>query len=279
MLLIKNEKQLTDKKEYKRLEIKELDKKLIDMANSASFNGNRGDLSEESYKSYINEVLNWNILETKKQKILEQLYTKYSKILEYEAQHISVIVAGPAKYNSKKFDKSDKILQLTHEFCEWFDDLKKQIQKSKKEDSKEEKAKYIIGRIKRLLQLGLDPTKDIMSLSTIDNKKFIEIYEELESKFKWRKNSNIYKLYQKSLNGEVKEIKKEIFFEDENLIAFIENDRAYIKFIMRPKRQLIVALKSRKWWWNSYKKAWSTYLERLDKDWVSNISEKYTKYV
>lgn len=279
MLLIKNEKQLTDKKEYKRLEIKELDKKLIDMANSASFNGNRGDLSEESYKSYINEVLNWNILETKKQKILEQLYTKYSKILEYEAQHISVIVAGPAKYNSKKFDKSDKILQLTHEFCEWFDDLKKQIQKSKKEDSKEEKAKYIIGRIKRLLQLGLDPTKDIMSLSTIDNKKFIEIYEELESKFKWRKNSNIYKLYQASLNGEVKEIEKEIIYEDENFIAFIEGDRAYIRFVMKIQRQLIVALKSRKWWWNSNKGAWSTYLDRVDKEWIENISNRYSQYL
>lgn len=48
---------------------------------------------------------------------------------------------------------------------------------------------------------------------------------------------------------------------------------------MRPQRQLIVALKSRKWWWNSYKKAWSTYLEKLDKEWVSNISSQYEKYI
>ena len=75
------------------------------------------------------------------------------------------------------------------------------------------------------------------------------------------------------------EIKKEIFFEDENLTAYTEGDRAYIKFIMRPQRQLIVALKSRKWWWNSTKKAWSTYLNKLDKEWVSTISERYSKYI
>ena len=99
------------------------------------------------------------------------------------------------------------------------------------------------------------------------------------NKRKWRKNSNIYKLYQDSLKGEIKEIKKEIFFEDENLTAFIEGDRAYIKFIMKPRRQLIVALKSRKWWWNSCKKAWSTYLYKLDKEWIASISKKYAQYI
>ena len=198
------------------------------------------------------------------------------EILKYEAQHVSAMVAGPAKYNTKKLDKSDKILELSHNLCVWLDELEKQINDF--QDNTDE-TKRLLLRIKRLYELKLDPTNDIMKLAFINSETFIKTYEKYDEVFKWRKNSNIYKLYQKSLNGEVKEIKKEIFFEDENLIAFIENDRAYIKFIMRPKRQLIVALKSRKWWWNSYKKAWSTYLERLDKDWVSNISEKYTKYV
>ena len=260
------------------MEIKELDKQLVDRANSNSFY-NRGTHCEEAYKSYVEEVISWEISDTKKQKILDKLYDKYSKILSYESQHVSVMVAGPAKYNSKKLDKSDQIMQASHEFSEWFDDLRKQIEESKKEDSKEEKAKYIIQGIKRLIQLGLDPTKDIMSLATVDNKKFIEIYEQLQPKFKWRKNSNIYKLYTASLNGEVKEIKKEVFFEDENLIAYIKGDRAYIQFIMRPQRQLIYALKSRKWWWNSYEKAWSTYLDKLDKEWITTISERYSKYL
>jgi hypothetical protein len=148
-----------------------------------------------------------------------------------------------------------------------------------KQDSREENVKEIIKRIKRYIEIGLDPTKEIMTLANIDNKKFIEIYEELEPKYKWRKNSNIYKLYQASLNGEVKEIEKEIIYEDENLTAYIEGDRAYIKFPMKIQRQLIVALKSRKWWWNSNKKAWSTYLNRVDKEWISSISERYTQYL
>ena len=57
------------------------------------------------------------------------------------------------------------------------------------------------------------------------------------------------------------------------------NSLCYIRFTMKPARQLIVALKSRGWWWNSGKRAWSTYLDRLDKEWVAGISERYAKYV
>ena len=35
------------------------------------------------------------LLEYNQQKLLEQLHKRYSKILEYEAQHVSVMVAGP----------------------------------------------------------------------------------------------------------------------------------------------------------------------------------------
>ena len=260
------------------MEIKELDKRMIEIANSNSFNGNRGILRENSYKRYIEMVLNWNISDDKKQTILDKLYNENMEILKYEAQHVSVMVAGPAKYNSKKLDKSDKILELSHNLCVWIEELEEQINEFK-EDSNTDEAKELLIRIKRLYELKLDPTNDIMKLAFVNNEIFIKTYEKYNEVFKWRKNSNIYKLYQKSLNGEIKEIKREIFFEDENFTAFIEGDRAYIKFIMKPQRQLIVALKSRKWWWNSYKKAWSTYLEKLDKEWVSNISEKYAKYV
>ena len=76
-------------------------------------NGKRGDVSAQSYKSYIDEVMSWDISEAKKQKILDKLYEKYSEILENEANHVSVLVAGPARYNAKRLDKSDKILQWT----------------------------------------------------------------------------------------------------------------------------------------------------------------------
>lgn len=263
----------------RKLEIKQLDGQLIHRANSNSFNGNRGDLSAASYKSYIEEVLGWKIPDSRKQKILDEIHKRFSKRLEYEAQHVSVMVAGPARYNAKRLDKSDQILQLSHDFCEWFDDLKKQIENSRKEDSKEEKAKDILKSIKRYMELGLDPTKEIMCLATIDNQKFIELYEQLQPKYKWRKNSNIFKLYVASLNGEVKETKKEVIFEDENFTAYIEGDRAYIKFIMKCKQQLIYALKKKGWWWNTHKGAWSTYLDRVDKEWIGNISEKYSEYL
>lgn len=260
------------------MEIKELDKRMIEIANSNSFNSNRGILRENSYKRYIEMVLNWNISDDKKQTILDKLYNKNMEILKYEAQHVSVMVAGPAKYNSKKLDKSDKILELSHNLCAWIEELEEQINEFN-EDSNTDEAKELLIRIKRLYELKLNPTNDIMKLAFVNNEIFIKTYEKYNEVFKWRKNSNIYKLYKESLNGEINEIKKEIFFEDDNLTAFIEGDRAYIKFIMKPQRQLIVALKSRKWWWNSYKKAWSTYLEKLDKEWVSKISKKYAKYV
>ena len=260
------------------MEIKELDKRMIEIANSNSFNSNRGILRENSYKRYIEMVLNWNISDDKKQTILDKLYNKNMEILKYEAQHVSVMVAGPAKYNSKKLDKSDKILELSHNLCAWIEELEEQINEFN-EDSNTDEAKELLIKIKRLYELKLNPTNDIMKLAFVNNEIFIKTYEKYNEVFKWRKNSNIYKLYKESLNGEINEIKKEIFFEDDNLTAFIEGDRAYIKFIMKPQRQLIVALKSRKWWWNSYKKAWSTYLEKLDKEWVSKISKKYAKYV
>lgn len=260
------------------MEIHELRQDLIQRTNNNSFY-NRGTNTEQCYKAYANEVIEWPISEVKKQKILDNLYKKYSKILEYESQHVPVMVAGPAKYNSKRLDKSEQILKASHELSEWFEDLRKQVENAKKDDSKEEKVKYIIDGIKRLIQLNLDPTKDIMNLATIDNKKFIEVYEQLQEKYKWRKNSNIYKLYQASINGEVKEIRKKIIYEDENFTSYIEGDRAYIKFTMKCKRQLIYALKKKGWWWNSYKSAWSTYLDRVNTEWIKNISEKYEEYL
>lgn len=260
------------------MEIKQLDSRLISTANSNSFY-NRGTHCEENYKSYIDEVLKWEIPDIKKQKILDQLHTKYSKMLNYEAQHVPVMVAGPANYNAKKLDKSNQIMQASREFSTWFDDLRKQVENANKKDSKDEKVKCIINGIKRLMQLGLDPTKDIMTLATIDNKKFIEIYEQLQPKYKWRKNSNIFKLYVASINGEIKEIKKEIIYEDENFTSYIEGERAYIKFLMKCKPQLIYALKKKGWWWNSHKGAWSTYFDKVDKDWIASISQKYEDYL
>ena len=54
--------------------------------------------------------------------------------------------------------------------------MKKQIENSRKEDSKEEKVKEILSSIKRYMELGFDPTKEVMCLATIDNEKFLRCF-------------------------------------------------------------------------------------------------------
>jgi hypothetical protein len=98
-------------------------------------------------------------------------------------------------------------------------------------------------------------------------------------KYKWRKNTKVYKLYVQSKNGEIKEVRREEIFKDENYSVYTLGDRVFINFVMKPKRQLMVALKSRGYWWNAYDGAWSTYLSKLDIDFVSNLSTKYEKYI
>lgn len=82
-------------------EIKKLNPDLIHRANSNSFGGKRGDISEHDYEVYCNRVLEWPISEKKKQKILDKIYEKHMAILSHEASHVSVMVAGPARYNAK----------------------------------------------------------------------------------------------------------------------------------------------------------------------------------
>lgn len=258
--------------------VKELDKDLVCQANNNSFGGKRGDISEHEYQVYAERVLSWPISEEKKRSILDKLHEKWSEILKYEAQHVSVMVAGPAKYNSRKLDKSDKILELSGEFSRWFKDLEDQVKRGQQKNDKAEKLLRMI-EFCRKPDNPCDPTSHLAELAMYDNASFVRIYEELYPEYKWRKNSTIAKLYQKSLAGEIKEIRKEVFFEDANLTAYTEGDRVYIKFLMRPKRQLIVALKSRGWWWNSGKNAWSTYPDKLDREWVESISERYAQYI
>lgn len=259
--------------------VKPLDTNMVHLANMNSMGGNRGDLSIRNYEYYCNQIMSWPISDEQKQKLIDEVYKRRSAILQHEAQHVSVMVAGPARYNAKKLDHGDSILRLSAELEEWFRSLERQIKRNRT-DSEDSKRDELL----RLIEFAdqrpeLDPTLHLAKLANVDNAKFMELFEDLLPKYRWRKNSVIYKLYLASKEGKVKEIKKEVFFEDANLTAYIEGDRAYIHFITRPARQLIVALKSRKWWWNSGKGAWSTYLDRLDREWVAGISAQYAKYL
>ncbi len=260
--------------------VKELNRELIDRANSNSMMGTRGDSSNASYKALAERILSWPVSEEKMQSLLDKLYEKYSTLIGYEAQHVSVIVAGPARYNAKRLDKSDRILSLYSEISNWIEGLEEQIRQGQVKDNSD-KVKRLLEKIEfcRKTDNPCNPTNDLAELALYDNQAFIRLYEEMYPEYKWRKNSTIAKLYQKSIAGEIKEIRKEIFFEDDNLTAYTEGDRAYIKFVVKPKRQLMVALKSRGFWWNGYAEAWSTYLKKLDKDWIATISTRYAQYI
>ena len=261
------------------LNIKELDKTQLQRANNVSFNNDRGNIREKIYKSCVNEILEWNISEAKKQKILDRLYQKNMEILKYEASFVSVIVAGPAKYNGAKRDKeADKIMELSSDFNVWFSNLEKQYKNFKK-PSKEDSIKKKVAEIMQLHKLGLDIKNELIELSNIDNKKFIELFEKFNQIYKWKKNTIIYKVYIASKNGEIKEKEEEILFEDENFTAYLKNDRVFIKFVFKPQAQLKFALKKKGYWWNSREKSWSTYPSRLDMQWVKSISSKYKKYL
>lgn len=249
----------------------------IRIADSNSMSGNRGTASAKDYNAYAQVIMGWPVSDAKKQKLLDKLYRMWSEKLNYEAQHVSVMVAGPANYNARRLDKGDQVLQKTHEIVTWFENLEAGMQQK---DIPEDKAARLIEMIR--FCDGRDeliPTNDMMKLAFVDNASFIVLYEQLQPKYRWRRNSNIAKLYERSLAGQVKEITKEVKVEHPDYEGYTEGDRAYIRFTLRPQRQLIVALKSRKWWWNARRGEWSTYLDRADWEWVQSIHERYRAYL
>ena len=260
------------------MDVKELDPKLIELANSNSFGGLRGYFSDKDYRKNAERICSWNISDAKKQKLLDKLHQKWTALLSQEAKHVSVMVAGPAKYNARRLDHSDRIIELSKQIYDWLENLESQTRGNQVRD---DKAEELISAVNFAKQPDnpCNPTTSLSELAFYDKDAFMKLYDELYPTYKWRKNSTIAKLYAQAKAGTLKELKKEVFYEDENLTAYTYGDRAYIKFMLKPQRPLIVALKSRKWWWNSYESAWSTYPDKLDKDWVASISERYAQYV
>lgn len=130
------------------VKIKELDKSLIHQANSNSMSGKRGDISAHEYEVYCQKVMSWNIPDSRKQKIVDQIYAKWSEQLRHEAAHVSVAVAGPARYNAKKLDHSDTILRLSSEFVEWFNGLQEQVWQGRIEDKDAKEIARLVDDIK-----------------------------------------------------------------------------------------------------------------------------------
>lgn len=148
------------------VKIKELDKSLIHQANSNSMSGQRGDISAHEYEVYCQKVMSWNIPDSRKQKIVDQIYAKWSEQLRHEAAHVSVAVAGPARYNAKKLDHSDTILRLSSEFVEWFNGLQEQVWQGRIEDKDAKEIARLVDDIKFCIErTTLNPTASLCELA------------------------------------------------------------------------------------------------------------------
>ena len=161
------------------VKIKELDKSLIHRANSNSMGGQRGDISAHEYEVYCQKVMSWNIPDSRKQKIVDQIYTRWSEQLRHEAAHVSVAVAGPARYNAKKLDHSDTILRLSSEFVEWFNGLQEQVWQGRIEDKDAKEIARLVDDIKFCIERPtLNPTTSLCELANKDPELFMEYYEK-----------------------------------------------------------------------------------------------------
>lgn len=175
---------------------------LIHQANSNSMSGKRGDISAHEYEVYCQKVMSWNIPDSRKQKIVDQIYAKWSEQLRHEAAHVSVAVAGPARYNAKKLDHSDTILRLSSEFVEWFNGLQEQVWQGRIEDKDAKEIARLVDDIKFCIERPtLNPTESLCELANKDPELFMEYYEKLHEKYRWRKNSVIAKLYAAGKEG------------------------------------------------------------------------------
>lgn len=270
------------------VKIPKLPESLIQQANSNSMSGNRGDLSAASWAAYCAEIEGWEIADSKKQKIIERAYKKYLPIITAEARHVSVMVAGPAKYNSRKLDHADEVLRSSAEFSTWFDRIRRGISKPKRTGS-EERTEQLISSIRDCIS-NKDNTKNpldweglcrkyLESLAVLNQGEFVEWYERADKSFKFRKSTKISRLYSKAKGGEQIAAEKKEIFSDENLTAYTEGGRVYLRFITPPAQQLKFAMKKRGYWWNAYRSEWSTYENRLDGEWIKSISTRYEKYI
>ncbi len=276
------------------VKIPELNKSHISEANSNSFY-NRGSNSEKAYLSYANEILSWDISDSKKQSLLNELHKRYGVKLRYEAQHVPWMVAGPANYNAKKLDKGEQVMKASADVAEWFKGVKQSVKASKSQYAEEStvERRRRAQKEEEYFNYGLsagwytNPTRlanGLLPIAVEDPQRFVELYEKYDKEHHFRKGTNAAKTYEKIKAGEFK-IKKgaEKLYENDSLNAYKKTinagERVFVKFTTKPKPQLIRAMKSRGWHWNALEGAWGIKPERYDEEYLKGIEERYAKYL
>lgn len=203
--------------------IPKLNESLIQQANSNSFNGTRGNTSNSSYMAYAEKILSWNISDNKKQELLDKLHKKYSEIMSLEANHISVMYAGGAKYN-KRLDKSDKILEKSANLYDWFKEMEKQA--NRKEYAEIE---ILLKEIAWGFAGNYSVNDKWRKLAKIDREKFNQTYEQLDKIKPFKKTTIPYKIYYNI--EKIEELQKIIILENEDVCIW-QDEKTYIKFKM-----------------------------------------------
>ena len=252
--------------------IKDLDRKLVERANNNSLNGKRGEQEEHDYQLYCKKVISWNLSERKTQKIINKIYTSFSEMLLLASQHVSAAVAGGSNYNAKKLDKSERILSTSREFVDWFKELESQA--TAKPYSR---ITYLIKNIIMCVTNDLSASKQWEELAGRSREDFNILYSELNVKYNFKKTSIQYKIYHNIVD--IPEIIQTTIYSDNDFEVFKENDKLCIKFRMKPQRQLIVALKSRKFVWISSQEMWRAQATEQTEAWAKSIAEHYADYI
>lgn len=254
------------------IEIKHLDQRLIERANMNSFGGKRGDIDAHEYEVYCKRVFSWGLSERKTQQIIDKVYQYFSRTLSLDAQHVSVAVAGASNYNAKRLDKSDQILKTSSEFCEWFEDMEKQATRKEYSRIEELKKSILSGEC-----AGFKVTDEWKELAARDRASFEKLYQVLDEKTPFKKQSQAYKLYHRL--AEVEPIVTEVMYQDDNFKVFEERGKIFVAFRLIPMQQLKVALKSRRFFWNNTFRAWQATATDELREWVKTIAEKYEQYI
>lgn len=253
--------------------IKELNQEQIRQANNNSFGGKRGDIEAYGYKVCCNKVISWGLSERKTQKIIDKVYDYYARSLSLNAQHVSVAVAGASNYNAKRLDKSDKILENSAGFADWFQEIEEQATKKPYN-----RIQWLVKSI--IWGVGGDypVNKEWKELAGRSRKDFEILYDELIKKYgEFKKTSIPYKIKNNLID--VEQITQAPIYADDDFCAYEEQEKICISFRLKPQRQMIVALKSRHFVWVAAHEVWKATATEELKAWVNTIAERYEQYI
>lgn len=283
------------------IRIPSLNARNIEISNSNSM-FNRGTVIEKDYQNYANRILSWDIADSKKEQLIATLHKKFEEKLYADSQFVPWTVSGPARYPSQKMNaRAERSLKKSAEISEWFDQIEKSVKNSQtqyNDDRRKQKARFEEMNFNRCIENGwyrmgskdggLNPTSvanGLAPLAQYDSERFVELYEKYDKELHFRKNTTAAKIYESIKAGTFKGAQPaQKLHESDNLNAYkgkigSGEERVFIKFVTKPKPQLVYALKSRGYHWNSNEGAWGVPVNKYDAEFVAGIEERYAKYL